>query len=87
MEENQMDKLTTEFAAFICDHICKYATLVHSQELLDNCCDECPMGKYICDILNTYNRLNDFEQSQSYKLLQKIAELEAKCQLETKNLD
>lgn len=85
MEENQMEK-STEFAEFICDHICKYAAF-HSQELLDNCCDDCPMGEYICDILNTYNRLNDFEKSQSYKLLQKIAELEAKCQLETKNSD
>lgn len=42
MEENQMDKITTEFAEFICDHICKYAAF-HSQELLDNCCDDCPM--------------------------------------------
>lgn len=64
IEENEMDRITTEFAEFICDHICRYSLMVKSQELLDNCCVECPMGKYICDILNTYNRINDFDKNK-----------------------
>lgn len=78
VEQTEMDKITTELAEFFCDNLCKYPMIVHDQELLDNCCAECPMGKYICDILNAYSRINNFEKSQSYHLLQKIAELEAR---------
>lgn len=87
VEENEMDKVTTEFADFICDQICIYPNTIKSEELLADVCDHCAMGDYICKILNLYNHLNDFDKTQSFKLLQKIAELEAKCQSETKNLD
>lgn len=51
-----MDKLTTEMMEHICDNLCKHPNRVDiTQEELDEVCDECKMGKFVCDILNTYN--------------------------------
>ena len=38
------------------------------------------MGQFVCGILNTYNQLNDFEKTQSFKLLQNISKLESELQ-------
>lgn len=56
-EETKMDKLTTEMAEMICDHICKYTAIVHDQEMLDSICCECPLGQFYADILNEYNKV------------------------------
>lgn len=59
MEEKNMDmdKLTTtEMMEHICDHLCKHPCNAKDQEELEDICAECKMGKYVCDILNTYNR-------------------------------
>lgn len=56
-EETKMDKLTTEFAEYICDHLCKYPTLLSEEEIEDKCL-ECKMEQYICDISNEYNQIN-----------------------------
>lgn len=74
-EDGDMDKITTEFAEFICDKLCKYPC-VCDQEELDEHCDECKLGKFICDICNTYNKLNTFVGSQVESLLIKLAEAE-----------
>lgn len=73
-EQTKMDQITTEMAEYICDKICRYPREMEQEELDEHCC-ECEMGRFICEILNTYNDLNNFEKSQSYKLLQKISEL------------
>lgn len=77
-EQTQMDKITTEFAEHICDNLCIYSHKNMGQDDLDEICDCCKMGQFICDILNEYNRLNDFEQTECCKLLKKISELEGK---------
>lgn len=74
-EESTMDKLTSEMAEHIRDHLCRFPREMEQEEL-DEHCDNCKMGQFICDILNEYNRINDFEHTQCHKLLQKIAELE-----------
>lgn len=66
-EETAIDKITTEMAKYICDNLCRFPR---------------EMGQFICDILNEYNRINDFEQTQSCKLLQKVAELEKRLKAE-----
>lgn len=73
-EQNQMDAITTELAEHICDKLCRFPREMEQEEL-DEHCDDCKMDQFICDILNEYNRINDFEQTQCHKLLQKIAEL------------
>ena len=54
--ETDMDKLTTEMMEHICDNICMHPIRVgQTQDELDDICAECKMGKFVCDILNTYN--------------------------------
>lgn len=78
-EETIVDKLTTEMLEHICDNICKHPCRTDiDQEELEEICAECKMGKFVCDICNEYIKINDFEKSQCYALLQKIAELEQK---------
>ena len=77
IEESEMDKITTELAEWTCDQICIYPQKIHDEEMLANICCECALGSYICQILNLYNKLNDFEKSQIAVLLARISELEA----------
>lgn len=70
-----MDQLTTEMAEYFCDKLCVHPKVETNQKNLDKICDDCKVRKFICDILNTYNNLNDFEKSQNYKLLQELSEL------------
>ena len=74
-EQTKMYLLTTEMEEHICDNLCRFPREMEQEELDEHCC-ECKIGQFICDILNEYNRINDFEKSQCYKLLQKIANLE-----------
>lgn len=50
-----MDKLTTEFAEYICDEIC---TKIQgkSEDDAAEICDCCKIGGFICKILNKYNQ-------------------------------
>lgn len=73
-EQTKMDQITTEMAEYICDNICRFPREMEQEELDEHCCG-CEMGRFICGILNTYNDLNNFEKSQSCKLLHKISEL------------
>lgn len=83
-EESTMDKITTKMAEHICDKLCRFPREMEQEELDEHCCD-CKLGEFICDILNTYNRINDFEQTQCHKLMQKVAELEKQLGLEVQH--
>lgn len=75
-EQTKMDKLVTEMAEHICDKLCKYPGMkFEGDECIEDICCDCKMEQFVCDILNTYNELNDFEKSQTHKLLQTISEL------------
>lgn len=54
--DTDMDKLTTEMMEHICDNLCKHPSQAKDQDELDWICADCKMGKFVCDILNTYNR-------------------------------
>ena len=73
-EETKMDKITTEFAEHICDNLCRYPHMADGKSL-EIICSECKIGKFICDILNEYNRINDFDKTQTAKLLKQGQEL------------
>ena len=73
-EETKMDKITTEFAEHICDNLCRYPHMADGKSL-EIICSECKIGKFICDILNEYNRINDFDKTQTAKLLKQVQEL------------
>ena len=74
-DENVMERLTTEFAEYICDMVCGNLDDVRNQEDADKICAECKMGKFVCDICNEYNTINDFEKSQIAVLLKENARL------------
>lgn len=78
INENEMQRITTELAEWTCDQICIYPQKIHNEEMLADICCECALGSYICQIINLYNKLNNFEQSQIIKLLARIGELEGK---------
>lgn len=73
-EETKMDKITTEFAEHICDNLCRYPHMTDGKSL-EIICSECKIGKFICDILNTYNEINNFDKTQTAKLLKQVQEL------------
>lgn len=74
IEETWMDGITTEMMEHICDNLCKYPDQLNRIELDDKCA-ECKMGRFVCDILNQYNKVNDFADSQCAKLMCEIHEL------------
>lgn len=73
-EETWMDGITTEMMEHICDNLCKYPDQLSEMELEDKCA-ECKMGRFMRDILNQYNKVNDFANSQCAKLLEQMHEL------------
>ena len=73
-EETWMDGITTEMMEHICDNLCKYPDQLNGEQLEDKC-EECKMGRFVCDILNQYNKVNDFVNSQCAKLMNEMHEL------------
>lgn len=75
VKETWMDGITTEMMEHICDNLCKYPDQLSEEELEDKCTTDCKMGRFVCDILNQYNKVNDFANSQCAKLMEQMHEL------------
>lgn len=73
-EETWMDGITTEMMEHICDDLCRHPDQLSAMELEDECA-ECKMSRFVCDILNQYNKVNDFANSQCAKLMEQMHEL------------
>jgi len=67
-EQTNMDKITTDLAEFICDKVCIHpknvSDTVITQDELEDICAECEMSKHICNVLNEYNGLNEFDNTR-----------------------
>lgn len=50
---------------YVCDHLCRFPGEISDQEELDRVCDGCQMGQYVCDILNTHDRLSRREKAEA----------------------
>lgn len=79
-KEIGMEKITTEFAEWICDECCGKLNGVLTRDTLrqeeaDAICDECKIGKFICDICNKYLELDRFVGSNTEKLLKENSRL------------
>lgn len=72
--ETWMDGITTEMMEHICDNLCRHPDQLSAMELEDECA-ECKMSRFVCDILNQYNKVNDFANSQCAKLMEQMHEL------------
>ena len=73
-EQKEMEKIVTPMVEHVCDKLCRFPKEVVDPEALEDICAECQMGQYVCDILNTYNQVNDFQNTQCIKLLKELAE-------------
>ena len=72
MRRTKMDNIVENMAEYICDHICqKPKEITDAEKLEDYCAEECDIGSHICNILNQYNKINDFEDSKLYKVMEK----------------
>lgn len=70
MKRTEMDNIVENMAEYICDHICqKPKEITDAEKLEDYCAEECDIGSHICNILNQYNKINDFEDSELYKIM------------------
>ncbi|WP_367569330.1 hypothetical protein [Lacrimispora sp.] len=58
-EQNEMLNILTPMMEYVCDHLCRFPKEISDQEELDRICDGCQMGQYVCDTLNTYNRVRE----------------------------
>ena len=72
-DQNDMDKIVTPMMEHICDHLCRFPWETERKADLEDICAECKMDQYTSDILNTYNRVNDFQNTQCVKLLKELA--------------
>lgn len=70
-EETWMDGITTEMMEHICDDLCRHPDQLSAMELEDECA-KCKMSRFVCDILNQYNKVNDFANSQCAKMLEQM---------------
>lgn len=72
MRRTEMDNIIENMAEYTCDHICqKPKEITDAEKLEDYCAEECDIGSHICNILNQYNKINDFEDSELYKIMTK----------------
>ena len=68
MRRTKMDEIVENMANYICDHICQKPKEIIDQEKMEDYCNgECEMGQHFYNILNQYNEINNFEESELYK--------------------
>ncbi|MFR3727679.1 hypothetical protein [Lacrimispora sp.] len=61
-DQNEMEKIVTPMMEHLCDHLCRFLWETERKEDLEDICAECKMDKYVCDILNTYNRQTECQE-------------------------
>ena len=78
VEENEMLKIITPMMEHVCDHLCRFPWEIVRREDLEEVCAGCQMDRYTNDILNQYDKINDFEKTQCAHLLKELAKERAK---------
>ena len=76
MRRTRTDEIVENMANYICDHKCqKPKEITDREKLEDYCAEECEMGKHFCNILNQYNEINNFKESELYKIMNKYQKI------------
>lgn len=76
MRRTKMDEIVENMANYICDHICQKPKEIIDQEKMEDYCNgECEMGQHFYNILNQYNEINNFEESELRKTMTKCQEI------------
>lgn len=74
-DENAMLSIIEKMIEHVCDHMCQYPKEIPDEEKLQEKCDACEMGDYVCHILNAYDEVNNFEKSQLHALMKKYRKI------------
>ena len=77
-EQNEMNKIVTPMMEYVCDYLCRFPWEIERKEDLEEVCASCRMDKYTNDILNQYDKINNFEKGQCAHLLKELAMERAK---------
>lgn len=76
MKRTKMDEIVENMANYICDHICqKLKEITDQEEMEAYCAEECEMGQHFYNILNQYNEINNFEESELHKIMCKFRKI------------
>ena len=87
-----MDEIVETMMEHVCDKICRFPQEITDQEQLEDICVDCRMGRFVCDILNTYNapheltavidkhKGTEIEQDKQYSLLRKEMQEDGICE-------
>ena len=76
MRRTKMDEIVENMANYICDHICQKPKEITDQDEMEAyCAEKCEIGNYINNILNQYNEINNFEESELYKIMCKFRKI------------
>lgn len=71
-ESEGIDTDIEALETYICDNICQYREKTTSQEALEYYfCSSCEMSKHISKIKAEYDKINSFDHSEAWKLMQK----------------
>ena len=80
LEENEMLKIVTPMVEHVCDHLCRFPREIERlRKIWTEVCAGCQMDiQYANDILNQYDKINNFEKTQCAYLLKELAMKRAK---------
>lgn len=75
-ESEGIDTDIEALETYICDNICQYREKTTSQEALEYYfCSLCEMSKHISKIKAKYDKINSFDHSEAWKLMQKYRKI------------
>jgi hypothetical protein len=61
--QSEMDKVIEDMMGYVCDYICQYRAKAKNEEELSEICNDCQMGKHVCDILNIHNAVGQLQEA------------------------
>lgn len=61
--QSEMNKVIEDMMGYVCDCICQYRVKAKNEEELSEICNDCHMGKHVCDILNIDNTVGQLQEA------------------------
>lgn len=74
-EDDGIDTNIEALEEYICDNICRYREEDLNQEELDYFCHYCELQKHTDGIKAEYDKINSFNHSEAWKLMQKYRKI------------
>lgn len=74
-DDDGIDTNIEALEEYICDNICRYREEDLNQEELDYFCHYCELQKHTDGIKAEYDKINSFDHSEAWKLMQKYRKI------------